>query len=124
MQFKLAKSYRYWWPVTVRVPDPTKAGEMIEQTLRLQLEPQSRDAALAAQERADGLTKVRDLIDHEIEQTLLVVRGWDSVVDDDGEIVPFSPDALRAALQHTWFRTAVSRAIAESLNGEAARLGN
>lgn len=123
MQFKLAKTHRYWWPVTVRVPDPENAGQIIEQTLRVELEPLPRDEALAAQEAGGTLTTARAAVEHEITQTLRVVRNWDGVVDESGT-VPFSPEAMRAAMQHTWFREAVSRAIADSLNGEAARLGN
>lgn len=123
MQFKLAKTHRYWWPVKVRVPDPENAGRFLEQDLRLELEPQPRDAAIAAQELLAGLKTVREVVEHEIAEVLKVVRNWDGVVDDQGT-VPFSEDAMRAALQHSWFRNAVTKAIADSLNGEEARLGN
>lgn len=123
MQFKIAKTHRYWWPVTVRVPDPENAGQFLEQTLRLELEPLPRTEALAAQEALAELTTGREMVDHENNQTLRVVKNWEGVVDDQGT-VPFSEDALRAALEHSWFRIAAARAIADSLNGEAARLGN
>ncbi|MFB2531033.1 hypothetical protein ACEYYA_02585 [Paracoccus sp. p3-h83] len=123
MQFKLSKTHRYWWPVIVRVPDPEQAGQYLEQMLRLELEPLPRAEALAAQEAMAELTTGRALVEHEIEQTLRVVKNWDGVVDDQGT-VPFSADAMRSALEHSWFRAAVARAIADSLNGEAARLGN
>ncbi|PZO64605.1 MAG: hypothetical protein DI498_10990 [Paracoccus denitrificans] len=124
MQFKLAKTHRYWWPVTVRVPDPDNAGGFIEQQLKLQFEPQPRDEAIAAQEHLATLKTVREAVDHEVAQTLRAVRNWDGVVDEAGDPVTFSTSAFEAALQHSWFRNAVSQAIADSLNGEEARLGN
>ena len=123
MRFKLAASYRYWWPVIVRIPDPENPGQFVEQEFKLELEPLSRDEALASQEALVRLRTDREVIDHEIDQTLRVVRNWEGVVDEQGT-VPFSEDAMRQALQHSWFRNAVARAIADSLNGEAARLGN
>lgn len=124
MQFKLSKTHRYWWPVTVRLPDPDHAGQIIEQDLRLWLEPLTRDEALAAQDRIVAAASTREAVACEIEDTLRVVRGWEGVVDDDNEPVPFSEGALRQALQHSWFRNSVAEAIAASQRGEAARLGN
>lgn len=123
MQFKLAKTHRYWWPVKVRVPDPANAGQFLEQELRLELEPLPRDEVIASQERLGELKTVREAIDHEVAEMLRVVRNWDGVVDDGGT-VPFSIEAFGAALQHSWFRAGVSEAMRASLNGEEARLGN
>lgn len=124
MKFVLAKTHRYWWPVTIRVPDPENAGAFLEQKLRVQFEPLPRDEALAMQEEGAKLKSLREMTDHEIGQFRQVVRNWDGVEDQDGNVVPFSPDLLVQALQQSWFRDGLSAALKESLNGEAPRLGN
>lgn len=124
MQFKLAETYRYWWPVTVRVPDPDNAGKILEQKFRALFEPMDREEQMAEAEKAAGLKTMRDLVDHEIDTALRVVKGWDGVVGEDGALVVFSADLLKQALRHSWFRDALQVALKESLAGEAARLGN
>ena len=124
MQFKLAETYRYWWPVTVRCPDPSNAGQIVEQQFRALFEPLDREEQLAEGEKAAGLTTMRAIVDHEIETALRVVKGWDGVVGDDGALVPYTPDLLKQALRHSWFRDGLQRALKDSLTGEAARLGN
>ncbi|OJY36363.1 MAG: hypothetical protein BGP11_08445 [Rhodobacterales bacterium 65-51] len=124
MQFKLSKSYRYWWPVTVRAPDPENAGKIIEQKLRVQFEPKPRDQMLAAQEAAAKLTSLRELTEHEIAEAKAIVRNWEGVVDEEKSIVPFSAELLEQALQQPWFRKGINDALIESMNGEEARLGN
>ncbi len=124
MQFKLAETYRYWWPVTVRVPDPDRAGQILEQSFRVLFEPLDREAQLAESEKAAGLRSMRDLVDHEIETALRVVKGWDGVVGEKDLLVPFSEDVLTQALRWDWFREGLQKALKESLAGEAARLGN
>ncbi len=124
MKFTLAKTPRYWWPVTVRVPDPDNAGKMLEQQLRLWVEPMTRDEQVAANEELNALTTMREMTDFDVAQTLRVVKGWEGVVDDDGAPVPFSEDALKQAMQFDWFRRDVAAAVTASLRGEEARLGN
>lgn len=124
MQFKLSNSHRYWWPVTVRIPDPENPGCIIEQKLKVQFEPLSRDDLLAAQEKAARLKDFRELAEHEAAQSRRIVKNWDGVVDDAGEPVPFSPEHLDRALGQSWFRKAIQDALQESMNGEEARLGN
>ncbi|WP_353429034.1 hypothetical protein [Paracoccus denitrificans] len=124
MQFKLAETYRYWWPVTVRVPDPDNAGQILKQKFRVLFEPLDREEQLAEGERAAGLKSMRDLVDHEIQNALRVVKGWDGVVGEGDLLVPFSEEMLRQALRHSWFRDGLQAALKESLAGEEARLGN
>lgn len=124
MQFKLSKSHRYWWPVIVRTPDPAVAGKFLDLKLEVQFEPLSRDEFLASQEAASKLLTLRELAEHEAEQARRIVKNWQGVVNDDGEVVPFSTELLDAALQQTWFRRAINDALSQSMNGEEARLGN
>ncbi|HBD91813.1 MAG TPA: hypothetical protein DEF16_03760 [Gemmobacter sp.] len=124
MKFALVEKPTYWWPVTVRVPDPDTAGKFQEQELKLQFVAQPRDAAIAAQEAYADLTSDRARHETEVAQMLDIVTGWDGVVDGNGNPVPFSETTLRAALQLMWFRNAVNAAYAESMMGIEARLGN
>ena len=124
MKFKLTKSHRYWWPVTVRIPDPENPGQIIEQVLKVQFEPKSREEFLAAQEKAAKLTSLRALTEHEVAEARDIIRDWDDVHDDDGLLVPFSPQSLELALQQSWFRRGINEALTSSMNGEAAALGN
>ncbi|WP_323005682.1 hypothetical protein [Pseudorhodobacter sp.] len=124
MQFKLSKSYRYWWPVTVRLPDPDKAGAIIEQQFDAQFAPLPREDMLAAQEASAKLTTLRALTDHEAAQVARIVKSWRGIVDDAGNDVPFTPELLQAALQQPWFNKAINEALTKSMNGEEARVGN
>ena len=124
MQFKLAETYRYWWPVTVMVPDPANPGKFLKQELKVELEPLPTDELMAAQELSSSLATMREVTDHGIQQIQRVVKNWSDVVDPDGEIVPFTPEKLEMALQHAWFRAGIQRALVASQNGEAPRLGN
>lgn len=123
MQFNLSKSYRYWWPVTVRSPDPENPGKVIEQKLRVQFEPLPRDEEIAWQEKTAKLKTARARVEDEKVQMRSVVKNWDGVLSGS-DIVPFSPEALDLALQHPWFRIGLANAFAESLSGEEARMGN
>lgn len=124
MQFKLTKSHRYWWPVTVRLPDPEQPGVILEQELKIQFEPLGRDEQLAVQAEAAKLQTMEALVEHETRQALRIVKNWDGVVDDDGLPIPFSPELFSQAMQQSWFRLAVQEALNSSLAGEKARLGN
>jgi hypothetical protein len=124
MRFKLSKSYRYWWPVTVRLPDPDKAGSILEQRFEAQFEPLSRDELLASQEAAAKLTTLRDMAEHEAAQATRMVTDWREIDDEAGKPLAFSPERLAQALQQPWFRAAINEALNRSMNGEEARLGN
>lgn len=124
MKFTLAKNMRYWWPVAVRMPDPHTPGKIAEQQLKVLFEPKGRDEAIASQETLAALNTAKERADHEQSELKDVVKGWDDVVDDEGTPVPFSDEAITAALQMSWFRTGVYSAYADSLSGQEARLGN
>ena len=124
MKFTIAKNHRYWWPITVRMPDPDNAGEIVEQKLLVQFEPLPRDELVAAQERATELKTLREIVAHETAQAVRVVRNWEGVIDDAGDPVPFTADLLVQSLQQSWFRKAINDALTASMNGEAAASGN
>lgn len=124
MKFVLADSYRYWWPVTVNVPDPETAGAFTEQQLRVQFEPISRDEEVRATEAARELKTSREIEEFESDRFRRIVRDWDGVADAAGEVVPFSDERLEIALRFNWFRIGVRDAYNASVSGQAARLGN
>lgn len=124
MKFVLVENPTYWWPVTVRVPDPSVAGQTVEQVLEVQFAPRDRDQALERQEYHATLTTDRERAEAEISDMIEIVCGWDGVVDGKGEPVPFSENTLRAALRHSWFRIGLMTALNESLIGKAAKRGN
>ena len=123
MKFRLTNEYRYPWPVTIRVPDPDRAGEILEQEFTATFLAMPLDEAEALDEEIDE-APARDQVRRRNDVLRRVLVGWDGIEDDDGAAVPFSDDALNAAIQHSWFRIGVYQAYFRSLQGEAPRLGN
>tara|TARA_R110000744_G_scaffold78295_17_gene154383 strand:+ start:1847 stop:2227 length:381 start_codon:yes stop_codon:yes gene_type:complete len=126
MNFQLTKTYRYWWPVTVRIPHPDedKAGKVIEQTFSMQFEPQDRDAVIADQVARNEMTDITMIAKHEHDALKKACKDWKDVIGDDKKPVPFTNETFEAALQKTWFRDGVYKAFNESMTGSEARLGN
>lgn len=124
MQFRLTKTYRYWWPVTVLIPDPVNAGAIIEQNLKVELQPLPQDEWDAAQAELADLKTLKEVTEHGTRQIQRIVTNWEGVVDPAGAPVTFTSDLLAQALQHPWFRAALQKALRDSQNGEAARQGN
>lgn len=124
MKFTLVQNPIVWWPVTVRVPDQDRPGKVVEQELMMQFVIRDRDDVLERQDYYATLPSDRDRIDAEAQDMLEVVRGWDEVVDGNGNPVAFSPETLRAAWKWTWFRIGVHAAMAEIMLGKEAKAGN
>lgn len=124
MKFKLVEAPRYWWPMVVRMPDPDNPGAVIEQRLEVLLQARPQDELIAEQRRISTLADPVEQIVAERNSLAAVIHSWRGVVDDDGTDVPFTPAARDQAMQHSWFRAGLSRALAESLAGQEARLGN
>ncbi len=122
--FKLVTTHLFRWPVVARVPSATAAGALEEAGFEVVFEALSRDEAAALTESMAAATTLRAIADAETAQIIRVVRGWSDVVDGEGDEVPFSEEALRAAAEFPWFRQAIARAYGEAMSGEAARLGN
>ena len=124
MKFVLAKSLRYWWPVTVRIPDPVNAGEFVAQKLRLQFEPAPLSEERAESEKARKLKTPQEFEEWVAARYRRVIKDWDGVVDEAGNVVPVSPERLDAAMEFNWFRAGVKAAFDASISAEEARLGN
>lgn len=125
MKFILAATTSYWWPVTVRIPDPGQPGKIVEQRFNALLKPQDQDEYFADQEAMDKLPTPKARARAERESLARRIEGWDAdVVDGQGQPVPFTAANLEAALRKSWFRAGIWRALNESALGEEARLGN
>lgn len=125
-KFRPTKKRVYWWPVTVRYPDPdpAKAGEIAEETFKARFEEIPRDEAKRLQEEMAALPyDKREEKEHEL--IIRVMTGWnEDVVDEGDQPIPFSGEALRSVLQSSYARLAINTAYFLSLTGEAARKGN
>lgn len=121
--FVVASKHRFWWPVTVRMPDPEKPGQLIEATFQMQFEtlPMERARALDAERNAlpadERTARLNDWL-------FEVAKDWHEVIDADRAPIPFSREAFAAFLELAWHRNAVIEAYGEAMSGQAARLGN
>jgi len=120
--FRIASEHYFWWPVTVRRPDEDQPGKMTEETFT------ARFKALGA-ERADELdaaaTAAGLSIFARVKITIKeVLVGWKDIVDDGRAEMPFSAEALNAAVQLPWFRDGVTKAYGEAVTGQEPRQGN
>ncbi|WP_428429543.1 hypothetical protein [Pararhizobium sp.] len=124
MNFCLVETYRYWWPVTVSIPDPKEPGKFVKQRLKVEFEAEDRDEAIA---RMDAIAAMppKEQADHEYDALKAIVKNWDDVMEADQKTpVPYSPENFEKAIKFNWFRTAIYRAYGESMSGDEARLGN
>ena len=125
MKFKLTREHIYPWPVKVNVPDPDKAGAIIEQTFNMTFralpldEAQALDAEIAELPEAERNARQHDMLRR-------VCVGWDDqVIGDDNKPAAFSAELLDQMLMlHSWYRIGLYKAYQESLTGRAAELGN
>ncbi|MDR5655409.1 hypothetical protein [Ruixingdingia sedimenti] len=124
MNFVLGQSDAYWWPVTVRRPDPDAPGKLMEQTLQLLLLPQDQDEAIEEHERINAIHSARTRTKAERAALASRILGWRDVDGADGKPVPFTPETLDEALRMSWFRIGVWTAMNQSALGEEARTGN
>ncbi|QND45199.1 hypothetical protein HB780_05440 (plasmid) [Rhizobium lusitanum] len=127
MNFVRSTSHKYWWPVTVRLPnpDPDKAGDFLEQTFKMQFEPEGSDAAEERQKAYDTAKTVAEYSAAEFDHLRAICKNWSDIVEEDEVTpVPFTPENFDGSLKQVWFRRGVFAAYQESLSGEKARLGN
>lgn len=122
MTFKLADRYVFWWDVAAKIPDDRRSGRHVTHPFRLQFEALSQDEARAIDAEFSSLSaEERAARQHDL--LYRVVLDWADVVDDEGEPVPFSRDALTRALKFPWFRLAAYDGYAAAMSG-GARVGN
>ena len=125
MKFSISTKHSFSWPVKMMVPDPKRAGAKMEQKFTGQFLYLPRSEVNQIAEHYKTLTDPGERADNEHELIRRVFVGWDAdVVDDDGEAIAFSAEALNQALELDWFRAGVYRAYAEATSQERARRGN
>ena len=124
MKFVLAPNPRYWWPVSVQMPDTDNPGEFVEQTFKVLFEPRDQDAEKAERDRILAITDTEQQLKEDRASLAAVIKGWDDIVDPDKTPVSFSPENLDLMLRQPWSRVAVWRAYHASQMGEEVRLGN
>lgn len=105
--FVLAKECTFTWPVSVLVPGSGRHEAKTFQG-RFRVVPARRAAELMGPERAP-LPLLREAL-----------IGWQGVVDEQGQAVPYSEAARDALLDHPFVLAAVARAYADALSGGAA----
>ena len=121
--FKIVSKHLFWWPVTVRMPDPERPGAIREQSFDMRFEAIPDDQARAIDEARHALPPDEQTA-HLVGSVVELCRDWRDVQDDEGGEVPFSAEELRSQLSFPWFRAGVVSAYQQALSGQAARRGN
>lgn len=124
MKFILTDTYRFWWPVTVRLPDPEKPGAIIEQTFEVEFLAMPKDRAKELDAAKAKLTTDEDREAHDRGMLTEILCNWRDVVAAGNKPVPFDAANLDTALQFSFFRVAIYGAYAEAMAGEEARTKN
>lgn len=107
--FKMTQSSTYTWPVTVLMP--ADGGKFEKSTFDVEFRRLTVDEirGLEAQDETGAA------------QCRAIVAGWKAVVDDSGEPVPFSADALEKMLEWAPVRAAILTAFRDSITGARAK---
>ena len=113
MQFRLSDSYSFWWPVTVKLPDPEKAGKIISQTFEAEFQMIGSERLTAL----DGESGDQHAVLKE------VWTGWRGVVDEDGGEADFTFEGRDRCLDYAHVRLALYTAYLEASSGRAATDG-
>lgn len=121
--FKLTTSHRFWATATASIPSETTPDQTEKASFRILFELMPKDESAFAVDAMEVAMRSGAVAVEEQERAQLVrvVKGWDEVIDFDGEPVQFSAAALDQALRFPWFRRAVTEAYGRSISGEATR---
>lgn len=124
MKFAVTDKREFWWPVTVRMPDENEAGRIAEAEFEARFEALPGDKALALEKAMREAAGAEGLIAAETTIIKTLLSSWRGVEDSNGDDLPFSPEALAAACQWSWFRAGVINAFRQAMAGEEARRKN
>lgn len=111
MQFRVSDTYEFWWPVTVKMPDPDKSGSILQQTFeaRFVMIGSERLSALDG-ETGDQHAVLKD-----------VWTDWRGVEDEDGSQATFSTETRDRCLDYAHVRLALYTAYLEACSGQKSR---
>lgn len=108
--FTIKQSDTYSWPVEVRFPKDN--GEVGKETFTAIFKRIS-------QSRIDDIKKLAQTSDTMSDRDLAceVLAGWDNIIDEHGEKVPYSEGMRDELLDKPMVATAIVMAFTESLSG-------
>lgn len=108
--FKLASKRRVLWPITINVSRPDGSGSVDAVECKLLYELLTMDEI---KESATGI----EIADKVLASKIL---GWEGVVDENDNAVPFSESTRDALLKDPAFYKAASKGLYQASRGEAA----
>lgn len=123
--FVLQDRYRFDYPVIARLGVDDK-GKSIEQRFTVTFEPLNV-AETAELDEDPGALTIADRVAKQDELLRRTIVDWKDVVDGDAKPVPFSTEALDAALSWGLIKIALYQAYTRAMSGQAPeerRLGN
>ena len=103
--FVLKADHEFDWPVTVRIP--IDGGKYASQTFTARFRLPSKDE----------MTNMAAVLGDDAANARKVMVGWDGIVDEQKQPVPFSDEALDALLGVPWARVAIWQAFIDASFG-------
>lgn len=122
--FTLTTRHVFWWPVTVRRPDPETPGAFTEDHFEIQFEAIPQREAEDIERELLKLTEADEIRQRRFDLLKRVTRDWRQVCDADGQPLTFSEPVFAAALEWPWFSSAVLDAYLEAITGGGGRRKN
>ena len=111
MAFVRKKNKHFKWPVVVREPSETNAGEYAENEF----------IAIFARLTRTEYAKLGETND-ELESLKKILKGWEQLEEEDGTPVKYSTNNLKALLEDPFWTTAVLDSYGKAL--EESKLKN
>jgi len=124
MKFVATRKHLFWWPVTVRTPDPDNPGTFISEEFEMQFEALSKTEGEALDDAYAALETDKEKRAHEHDVARRVAVGWRGVEEGDGKALAFSAEGLEQMLEYSWYRAGIYTAYAEAMGGQEARRKN
>lgn len=105
--FKFAKQKRVLWPVWISEPCDDGSGNTEDREIKILFELMTRSEA---REVEADLDKANDVLPAKI-------KGWEGIVNEKGDPVPFQPDNLAALLDVPYIERALAIGLIQASNG-------
>lgn len=102
----------------VEVKTPQDGGGYLVETLQMKLKILTRSRLREIIEQS----QTGELSDDDIARE--VALGWADYVDEEGEEIPFSPDALTELLDNPFVPSAIAGAVVKMYSGEGEKAKN